>query len=459
MSLLIVRCPLKPFSGAVSASPSDWQDLACAEQFEWCLLDSRDGVLIGESAEPVYGVGTTESMPYADEALVLLPTLDVRLIDTKVPLANPKKLQQILPNLIEDFVLSGVESISAQAFPPVPGNSALQRTVALIDRNWFNWLSKQLEHLLAPRVRLIPECLLLNLAAEGGDGFIAYQRVEENIIFTQRTSLQLGVSWVENVTPGLGEQGFVLPKALAGLAIKEISWSWVPAAACEYLQINSDSRSANFALNLLPPTFRRNARSIGKVNLASLKGIFSGKSLKDSATAIGLAWTDPLVWRQTFRWLRNGFLSLVIGHAAYLSWMLFDNWRWGKQMEVLAAQSLTPASIASLNQTKLSDSGAAILNTFTKQVTSEQRRRGIVVDADFSAMAVKLQQLKMTFGAEVLQKVDYDGYAITFEFKSDALMIKPNEVLARGRALGMSLKYLGANRYQLNSYSGLGSES
>ena len=44
-----------------------------------------------------FSTGTTDSMPYADEALVLMPTLDVRLIEAKVPLANAKKLQQILP--------------------------------------------------------------------------------------------------------------------------------------------------------------------------------------------------------------------------------------------------------------------------------------------------------------------------------------------------------------------------
>ena len=43
MSLLIVRCPLKPFAGAISGTQGDsareWQDLACAEKFEWRLID------------------------------------------------------------------------------------------------------------------------------------------------------------------------------------------------------------------------------------------------------------------------------------------------------------------------------------------------------------------------------------------------------------------------------------
>jgi len=100
MSILIIRCPLKPFAGTDAASPSDWQELSCAEQFEWALLDdvNADSDIEFAQTGTQFGLGTTESMPYADEALVLLPTLDVRLIDAKVPLANAKKLQQNLPN-------------------------------------------------------------------------------------------------------------------------------------------------------------------------------------------------------------------------------------------------------------------------------------------------------------------------------------------------------------------------
>lgn len=465
MSLLIIRCPLKPFAGTDAASPSDWQELSCAEQFEWCLLDDISGKGSENSESELSagtqcGVGTPESMPYADEALVLLPTLDVRLIDTKVPLANAKKLQQILPNLIEDLVLTGVDSIAAQALPPVPGSPALQRTLALIDRAWLSWLNQQLERLLAPRVRLIPECLLLSLSVEGESSMLAYQRFEDSIIFTQRTGLQLGVSWVEHEATGVGIEAkagdIVLPKALAGAALKEITWDWFIPAAKEYLQTNYNSRAPNFALNLLPKYFKSDAKSFGKGSLASMTGIFSGKGLRSSINAAGLTWTDPLVWRQPFNWLRYFAISMVLGYGVYVSWILVSNWRWGKQMELLAVQSLSPASVAALNQAKNSNSAAAVLNTFTKQVTVDQRRRGVVVDADFAAMASKLQQLKAAYGPEVLQKIEYDGYAIVFELKSSVTMISPKEVLKRARSLGMAITALGPNQYRLEPYSGLG---
>jgi hypothetical protein len=462
MSLLIIRCPLKPFAGNDATSPSDWQELSCAEQFEWALLDDANADADSELAQigTQFGVGTTESMPYADEALVLLPSLDVRLIDAKVPLANAKKLQQILPNLIEDYVLTGVDAIAAQALPPVPGSPALQRTLALIDRAWLSWLNQQLERLLAPRVRLIPECLLLSVAEEGEPSELAYQRFEDNIIFTQRTSLQLGVSWVEYEAVGedINVEDIVLPQALVGSTLKEISWDWVIPAAKEYLQINLNSRAPNFALNLLPKHFKRDAKSFGKGSLASVTGIFSGKGLRSSINAAGLAWTDPLVWRQAFHWLRYFALSLVLGFGVYVSWMMVSDWRWGKQMELLAVQSLSPASVAALNQAKVANNSNAILSAFTKQVTVEQRRRGVVVDADFGAMAAKLQQLKMVYGPEVLQKIEYDGYAIVFEFKPGVVMVEPKEVLKRARSLGMAITSLGPNQYRLEPYSGLGGD-
>jgi hypothetical protein len=136
--------------------------------------------------------------------------------------------------------------------------------------------------------------------------------------------------------------------------------------------------------------------------------------------------------------------------------MLVSEWRWGKQMELLAVQSLNPASVAALNQAKVANNSNGILSAFTKQVTLEQRRRGVVVDADFAAMTAKLQQLKAVYGPEVLQKIDYDGYAIVFEFKPGTAMAEPKEVLKRARSLGMAISSLGFNQYRLEPYSGLG---
>lgn len=451
-------------------SAQDWQELGCAERFEWCLVD-------GDS-EYETGIGTTESMPYADEVLVLMPTIDLRLIEAKVPLANAKKLQQILPNLIEEYVLSGAQLLAVQALPPVLGKPAVQRVIALIDRTWFTWLTKQLENLISQRVRLIPECFLLPIATEATEStedtgqVIAYQREEGNVILTRRTAEQLGVAWVERLSDASDIESITLPTALGDATVKAFAWDWLMPAAREYLQVNASGRSANFALNLLPKTFRQKAdKGFSKFStLLKRKG-----NSQAQAVHSGASWVDAAVWRQPVQWGKYLLASIVIGYVLHLTWLVVDSWRWGNQMEVLAAQSLTPSSIAKLNQAKelgvMADVGNNISNAgskstnrviaaFITQVTNDQRRQGLVSDADFAPMAAKLQQLKTAFGPEVLQKIDYDGYGIDFEFKPGALKLSNqqanDEVTQKARALGLMVKPLSPNRYRLEPYSGLG---
>lgn len=472
MSLLIVRCPLKPFSG--SGSPAEftreWSELNCAERFEWCLLE-------GDDTSGERGVGTTESMPYADEVLVLLPTIDVRLIEAKVPLANAKKLQQILPNLIEEYVLTGAQTLAVQALPPMPGKPALQRVIALIDRAWFTWLTKHLEGLISQRVRLVPECVLLAIPDSGNEHkhdnqsqtqnqnsslpSIAYQRSEENLIFTRRTGVQLGVAWVERIFDQADEK-IILPKALQDQMITEFSWDWLVPSAKQFLKDNASSKSVNYSLNLLPKNFRH---EVGK-GLSNLSSHLKRRRVnRNSPVSASASWTDPAIWHQPTHWAKFLLASIVVGYILQFTCLVVDNWRWGKQMEVLAAQSLTPSSIAKLNQDKSQDkaigisntSSNAVITTFTSQVTQDQRRQGLVSDADFAPMAAKLQQLKTAFGPEVLQKLDYDGYGIDFEFKPGSIQQTSAVVTQKGRALGLMVKVLGPNRYRLEPYSGLGS--
>ena len=458
MSLLIVRCPLKPFANANSSLPNAWQDLGCAENFEWCLVDDIENP---DSLPVQFGIGTTESMPYADESLVLLPTFDVRLLEAKVPLANAKKLQQIFPNLIEDYVLAGAEALTVQALPPAPDSQALQRVLALIDRAWFAWLSKQLECLLSPRVRLIPDCLLLPMPSDSEPAIVIYQKLENNIIYTQRSGLQLGASWVEQSLTETNNLANTLPQALSATTVIEISWEWLAKSARDYLILNSSSRAVNFTLNLLPKTFKRNPKSSGFGSLAILRSAFSDRASTQREYSSRLSWLDPSLWRQPFNWMRYCVLTGLIGFGLHLGYLTFDNWRWTNQMQLLAAQSLSPAAVATLNQTQSDGSSRAaqVLSVFTKQVTQDQRRQGVVVDADFAPMAAKLQQLKSVYGAEVLQKIEYDGYAINFEFKRGSIAVDQQAVVNRARGLGIAVKYVSPDRYRLEPYAGLGDGS
>jgi hypothetical protein len=451
LSTLIVRCPLKPFNGNTSGASGDWQDESCLESFEWYLLD---GSVQNESDSiREFGIGSTQSMPYADEVLAIMPTLDVRMIEAKVPLVNSKKLQQILPTIIEEYVLGSVESISVQALPPTPHTSPLQRTLVLIDRHWFSWLSTQLEGLLSPRVRLIPDCLLLGLPNNpAGDHSIGFLKLVDNVIYIQRTGEQLGVSWVEH----LGQDN-IPPSLIASQGMSEISWEWLIPQAKSFLKQMSNSRSINFSLNLLPLNFK--SKPTGSY-LSGFNTLLTGNKASAGIALANLGWFDPLVWKKTLYWLQLSFFSVLIGYSAHLGWQIVDNWRWTKQMELTAIRSLSPVTVSALIQADKNDvsslSGNAVLTAFVQQATQNQRALGAVTDADFAPMANKLQMLKQAFGKDALREINYDGYGVSFEVKPGTTKAQQQILVSKAREMGIALKIVSLNRYRIEPYAGIG---
>ena len=470
MSTLLIRCPLKPFAGAFTGLAGEWEDLACAQRFEWCLVEDADALSSSSTVMPTMqsGIGSIDSMPYADDALVLLPTLDVRLIETKVPLANPKKLQAILPTLLEEYVLSSTATLHISALPPVPGQPAMDRTLAAIDRTWFTWITGQLEGVLSNRVRLIPDCLLLSLAGDGP----ALMRVREGDanVYCQRTGMQTGVAWAEYCP--LQEEGIAskdrdhdhshnnsngaspLPSHLGTADALPFAWEWAAPSAMAFLEANASSRAPNFALNLLPSGFKSRAGDLARSSTAS-----SNTNRSAGSNAIALAWVDPLIWQPALRWLGLGIAAIALGLVAQLAWLGVSNWRWGQQMELLAMQSLTPANMARLSQ---GVNQHEVLPVFLDQAINTQRSQGAVTDADFASLAAKLQQLSSALNVQALQQINYSANAMEFEFKAGSQDYSSNEaalrVIASARKLGLMVKHLGGARYRLEAYAGLGAQ-
>jgi len=468
MSTLLIRCPLKPFAGAFTGLAGEWEDLACAQRFEWCLVEDVDAT--SASPSPIQsGIGSIDSMPYADEVLALLPTLDVRLIETKVPLANPKKLQAILPTLLEEYVLSNTATMHISALSPVPGQPAMDRTLAAIDRAWLTWIASQLEHVLSSRVRLIPDCLLLSLHSDAlasdlvaaSSPALMSMRESDALVYCQRTGIQTGIAWAESRAPSAQQhtnashdhrshKALPLPSRLGSINAVPFSWAWAAPSAIAFLAANASSRAPNFALNLLPAGFKSRA-GVGILTRPSA----GGTRTVHGATA--LAWVDPLTWQPALRWLGLGVAAIALGFIAQLAWLGVSNWRWGQQMELLAMQSLSPASMAKLS------SGAnehAVLPVFLDQALSAQRSQGAVTDADFASLAAKLQQLSNALQVQSLQQIQYSANAVEFEFKAGVPNYSSNEavlrVIATARNSGLLVTHLGGTRYRLEAFAGLG---
>jgi hypothetical protein len=386
-------------------------------------------------------------MPYADEALVLMPTLDVRLLEKKVPLVKAKKLQQVLPSLIEDELLGDIESTVIYALPHLPGQSGSQRTLAVLNKSWLNWLVRELDHILTPRVRMIPDCLIMPLQntstnpQEPFSSCVAFQRCDATVIYTWHKTEQLGVAWVEEA------EEVVLPSRLQDINPIEWSWDWMIPSAFTFSR-RTDIAAAS--LNLLHADF-----GVRKSSKKSTFNWFSNSSQQlQTPLSKTISWLDRRLWAKPIIWAQYAMSSIILGAGIYTSWLAVDNWRWGRNIDISAAQFLTPETIGLLAQNKNTDS---IALAFTKQLTNEARHKGLPTDADFIAMTGKLQQLKTALGKGSIDKMEYDGYRIDFEFKSGGEVLDAADVIGKAQSLGLMVTNLGNNRYRLQPYAGLGS--
>jgi len=438
MSLLIIHCPLKPLFEVASIGDGFNSQ---KEAFEWCLCETNALHATIQSS----GTGSVESMPYADEALVLMPTLDIRLIEKKVPLVKAKKLQQVLPSLIEDELLGGIESSLIYALPPLSGQVGSQRTIAVINRSWFNWLVKEFDSILAPRIRMIPDCLILplqNITAklqEPLSSCVAFQRIDSTIVYTWHKTEQLGIAWVEDA------EELVLPSHLKDIKPIKWSWEWMASNAFSFSR-RTDIAAASLNIFLAQHSTRKPSKQ------SILHWFFHSENVIGKDTS----WLDRNLWSRPVRWAQYAMGSIILGAGVYTSWLAVDNWRWGRNIDASAAQFLAAETINLLAQNKSAES---IAQAFTKQLTNEARNKGLPTDADFTAMTGKLQQLKTALGKGSIEKMTYDGYHIDFEFKLGGEVLSAADVIGKAQSLGLMVTDLGNNRYRLQPYAGLGSDS
>ena len=439
MNLLIIHCPNKPFS---ETALTNSELASIKESFEWCLCETNSIHAQYQSS----GIGSIDSMPYAEEVLVLMPTLDIRLIEIKVPLVKPKKLQQVLPSLVEDQVLDNIDNSLVYALPPLPGQLGSQRTVAIMNRQWLHWVSNQLKDILTPRIRLIPDCMILPLESESSNtngvssSCLAYKQIAKAIIYSWHKSTQLGISWVEH------SDTKQLPSALQRIKPTEWSWEWMVSNAFNFSR-RTDAGVAGINLLLAMPTPKR---SIQKISFEWFKNP-APSLIGHSGT--NTSWMDQNTWALPARWAIYAMSSILLGLGIYTSWLAIDNWRWKHNIDLSAAQFLAPETIALLSQSK---GNTSVSEVFVKQATQEARNKGLATDADFIAMTGKLQQLKTALGKESISSMEYNGYSIDFEFKPGGEPLSTRQVISKAESLGLMVIDLGNNRYRLQPYSGLG---
>jgi len=263
---LIIRCPVRP----VAYDAEDWssQDL----YFSWVQSTETDFKKVLD----------LDALPVADSVLAIIPGIDIRLTELKVPAVSNKKIIQLLPMLIEDELLSSVSDTSIQLLPPMLNQSPELRLVSVINRDWLLWLSQKLAVINCEKIQLIPESMLLPVS----DSVVYFQQEDTTHFYTAKKSASEIICWSQPatvpilVTDELNIQPELLalssPLLMRGIALEKKSYD---------------------TINLLPDAF------------------FDFRRERQSELQ---HWLSRDLWKVPLRWTKFATLTLCVSYLSYL---------------------------------------------------------------------------------------------------------------------------------------------
>lgn len=412
--LLIIHCPVNPRTLNQQTRAGDLDTIGPAENFRWCLYDSAQSV----DEAKLQGHGALSDLPFADEALVLLPSVDVRLIRARVPMIGDKKLAALLPTLTEPYLLDQRTPLLYQALPPIAGTKAMERTIAVMSETWLNWLVDQLAVLPVRVVTLIPECLLLEEPSVQKPSEIMLTQHGELYALACREGRDWGAGWIEADSNAASTLAELYPEA----TIRSTEWSWLaPRAAAWFDQKQS--------INLLQklPAKKKTAKGT------------------DKPTARWSAKVDWMHWRRPFH-IAGIALAIYIGGSAFnLGLLTLSNWRWQVSIAETARQYLGTSG----------QDGTAAIRTLIAKTTRSIHAQGGTIPSDFVPMAAKLQVLLGDYPAGLLERLDYQPDGLTFTLRKGISTPDAQSLLARANHLQLAVIVKGANTYRLLPLSGL----
>lgn len=409
--LLLLYCPINPRTLNSSGS-GDIDFSSPTEHFRWCLVEH-------ETRIDATGEGTVSSVPFADEALILVPTVDVRLIHTRLPLISGKKLDALLPTLAEPFLIDQRTPLRYQALPPQPGTSAIERTIVVTSASWMAWLEGQLADLPVRRVRMMPDCLLLPMPEAASTNLTILSDDAGHLsVMAVREGYDWGAGWIEAKGHGTTDtQNGSCPDS------KRFDWSWVVPQAAAWMTQKS-------GINLI---------------------LQAPEKPKAQRTRTKVRWQPQVewaLWRNPIKLAAVCGVMYLIGSLLYLATLGLSNWRWDKVTEEAARQNLlNPVAV-----------NTAVLPAYIQQATQKIHTAGKDVGSDFIPMAASLQALLSVYPTELLETLSYQADGIRFRLRNTNSTPTPEKLLHRARTLDMAVVALGRNEYQLMPYAGAGVE-
>jgi len=452
LSLLIIRVPRRSLIGQ--------EDLDLdGIKFQWKFISESEANPAVE--QEMSGIGPMTSMPQSDSAIVFLSTLDVRLIQMKIPLVSDEKIQMIMPGLLADHLLDDITKFDFKILNPLEGYPALDRIVAVIDQQWLNWISSKVHELNAHRVRLLPDCYLLSPIQSGqltesrltqAPPNIAYEVINDQVIWTVRLGEQTGASWIDqindanqmNLLTDHDQLLAMLPGQLRDKSIAPFDWSsdWAINTALQLAHLPDHD-----GINLLPDSYQaaNPAKSVNQIQVQVSKLLTQ--------------WFTQWSWSSNKSMLIFAPLSFIAGYMVYAVAIVLMNLGFNYQMNALVGGYLHESSRASIQSGDWDFQQISKINHFLGQYHEQKRLAGELSQADFQIMSANLRKLSKIYGDGGIKKIVYKRSSIEFEFTNEFLeskKISSEKVVSDAATLDMLVISLGEGRFKLLSYAGLG---
>ncbi len=387
---LIIRCPVRP----VSKDVEDWSSLDL--YFSWAQSADAD-----VDFEKVLDL---DALPVTDSVLAIIPGIDVRLTELKVPAVSSKKIIQILPMLLEDELLSSVSDTSIQLLPPVLNQPPDRRLVGVIDRDWLLWLSQKLAVINCEKLSLIPESMLL----PASDSVIFFHQEDTTVFYTSKKSATNIICWSQSVTDPVltTDEHNEQPELLALSAALLISG------------ISTEKKSYE-SINLLPDEFydvRRDSQS----------------ELQH--------WLSRDLWKPPLRWAKYSTLTLCVCCLFYIFTLVWLDLKWAALSQNTTNQVMSDRVNGQASFKSLVDAGCLAAHNNLESC-----------DGDFERLLLVLKNVLKDTPPEALKGLEYSKKGLIFELQES--------ILSKSQLLAILQDYsvhsLGSARFLLHPYANL----
>ena len=389
MTSLIVRCPMRPLQ--IQAENWSAEDL----YFSWGFVNNVH----------FQKVLDLDVCPVAEQVLAIIPSIDLRLIELKIPSVTAKKISQVLPMLLEDELLSLSANTNIQLLPPFPNQLPDRRMVSVIDREWLRWLSQKLAALNCKKIQLIPESLLLPTDPSA----IFYQREDQTIFYTSKRVFNEIIAWAQPES----DQPLTLAESGETVERKELSLTLL-------LEGIATEKNIYEYVNILPNEFYAFQRN----NQSELQ-----------------YWFSKALWKQPLHWAGYLTLTLLISYFLYFFMLLWQDRQWQSVL-----QKTTNQVLAVENTTQ------PVFPLLAKSSCLAAHKNRETCEEDFERMLITLQELLKDFLPLTLKSLAYSKEGLTVELQ-EALPFEQQQLLLQKH---YGLTPVDSTHYLLTPYAQLG---